>query len=558
MRRLFAVLACIVLLAGVSACARIPSDSQVGTITVDPESGAQTRVDAEGPKPGDGPDAIVRGFITAGASFNNNFSVARSFLTDSLAAEWNPTSSVKIVKREVSLDSVTTNIATDSQTVSFEIPVSSGLDERGVFHENEADTSATMEFHLRQVNGEWRISEAPDGLLVSRTNFDNMFRPLPLHFYTPDFNYLVPDLRWFLRTSSTATDMVRATLDGPASYLAGAVVSPIPDNTSLTPQSVTTHDGQADVGLSATGLDSKTRERIFTQLETTLLSLGSVTSLELQTPDASLTSGVPASTKTTAENIAVAISQDSLVLLSGNERKSIDKSPRMDGGKSPAVSTDGQSIAWLSKTNREINFFDRENGSSNQILVGRNFVGPSFDRFGWVWTVDRDGSDLLAVRSSGELARIKLSFVNNKDVRAVRVSPDGTRIIVLSHSKDQSRMDVVGISRDGDNKPTKLTGDSTLKVATGFKKIEDVSWAGSQDLAMLAARTAEEPAQPYIQKVGGTSEALGTVSEGVSITSGGDTSSVRVGTRNGELFTYTSGSWQRLLDSDIRDPAYPG
>lgn len=119
-------------------------------------------------------------------------------------------------------------------------------------------------------------------------------------------------------------------------------------------------------------------------------------------------------------------------------------------------------------------------------------------------------------------------------------------------------MDVVGISRDGDNKPTKLIGDSTLKVATGFKKIEDVSWAGSQDLAMLAARTAEEPAQPYIQKVGGTSEALGTVSEGVSITSGGDTSSVRVGTRNGELFTYTSGSWQRLLDSDIRDPAYPG
>ncbi len=558
MRRIFAILACIFLIAGVSACARIPSDSQVGTITVDPESGAQTRVDAEGPKPGDGPDAIVRGFLIAGASFNNNFSVARSFLTDSLAAEWNPTSSVKIVKREVSLDSVTTNIATDSQTVSFEIPVSSTLDERGVFHENQQDTSATMEFHLRQVNGEWRISEAPDGLLVSRTNFDNMFRPIPLHFYTPDFNYLVPDLRWFLRTSSTATDMVRETLEGPANYLAGAVVSPIPDNTALSPQSVTINDGQADVGLSAHGLDDKTRERIFTQLETTLLSLGSVTSLQLQTPDASLTSGVSASTRIPAEPIAVAISHDSLVVLNSNERKSIDKSPRLNGGRSPALSLDAEAIAWLSKSRKEISYFDRTNGSSTQILVGRDLIAPSFDRFGWVWTAERNGSDLLAVRPSGELARIKVSFVNNKDIRAIRLSPDGSRLIVLSHSKGQSHLDIVGIARDGENKPTKLTSNVTLKIATGFNKIEDVSWAGSQDLAMLAARTADEPVQPYIQKVGGNSEALGTVSEGVSITAGGDTSSVRVGTRNGELFTYTSGSWQRLLDSDIRDPAYPG
>ena len=558
MRRLIAVLACIFLFAGVSACARIPSDSQVGTITIDPESGAQTRVDAEGPKPGDGPDAIVRGFITAGASFNNNFSVARSFLTDSLAAEWNPTSSVKIVKREVSLDSVTTNIATDSQTVSFEIPVSAGLDARGVFHENQADTSATMEFHLRQVNGEWRISEAPDGLLVSRTNFDNMFRPFPLYFYTPDFNYLVPDLRWFLRTSATTTDMVSATLEGPAKYLAGAVVSPIPDNTSLTPRSVTIEDGQAEVGLSATGLDSKTHERIFTQLETTLLSLGSVTSLQLQTPDATLTGGVSVNARVPSEPVAVAISNDSLVLLNGNERNTIDKSPRVDGGRAPALSMDADEVAWLSETGKEINHFDRTQGSSNQILVGRDLLAPSFDRFGWIWTAEHKGNDLLAVRASGELARIKIGFVKNKDIREIRVSPDGTRLMVLSHSNGESHIDIVGIARNSENKPTKLTGSGTLKVATGFTKIEDVSWAGPQDLAMLAARTTDEPVQPYIQKVGGNSEALGTVSEGVSITSGADTSSVRVGTRNGELFTYTSGSWQRLLDSNIKDPAYPG
>lgn len=558
MRRIVSFVACLILLSVVSACARIPTDGQVGSVTVDPESGAQTRVDAEGPQPGDGPDAIVRGFIAAGASFNNNFSVARSFLTDSFATEWNPTSSVKIVKREVSLDSITTNVATDSQTVSFEIPVGAALDSRGIFRENQANTSATMEFHLRQVNGEWRISEAPDGLLVSRTNFDNMFKAYALHFYTPDFTYLVPDVRWFLRTSATATDMVRETLDGPAAFLSGAVVSPIPDGTSLSPQSVTIHDGQAEVGLSTSGMDDRTKERIYTQLEATLLSLGSVTSLQLQTPDAAITSGTSATSKVSAENIAVAVSNDSLVFLSGNTQRKVDDAPKLRGGHSPALSFDAEAIAWVTKSGNQIGYFNREKVSTTQILAGKDFIPPSFDRFGWVWTAEKKGTELQAVKESGELARINVPFVKDSQIRAIRVSRDGSRLAVLSTNKKDVRLDLVGIVRENGNRPARLTGTDTLRLATGFAKIEDVSWAGAQDVAILGSRSASEPVQPYIQKLGGNTEALGTVSDGNSITSGGDTSAVRVGTKSGELFTYTAGSWQRLVDSDLRDPAYPG
>lgn len=556
--RLWISAACAATLLVLTGCASIPTDGQVGTITVDEDSRAQTRVDAEGPKPGDGPDAIVRGFIKAGAGYNNNFSVARTFLTDTFAAEWDPTSSVKIVQNDTSLDSVTTTVASDSQTVSFDIPVSAALDAQGVYHQSKPNTSVTMEFSLRQVNGQWRISKAPDGLLISGVNFDNLFHSYPLYFYTPDAHYLVPDVRWFLRTASTATDIVSTLLEGPADYMAGAVLTPIPEGTSLNPQSVTISDGQADVGLDASGLDTKTKERIYTQVESSLLGLGSVTSVEVKTRDSDITSGTDVSTKVDVESQAVATSHDHLVNLANNALEPVAQAPALDGGHNPALSMDGMAYAWLSKDNTQLSYFDVSTGQTAQILLGDKLIPPSFDRFGWLWTAEAGGRGLLAVRSTGELAQVQLPFVQGREISGVRVSRDGTRVVVLSNKDGQTRADIVGIVREDDNKPNRVANADPMRIAAGFTNINDVTWAGSQDLAILGSTKPGEDPQPYVVKVTGPVEALGNVSGGVTIAAGNDVTTVRVGTQTGDLFTYTSGSWQRLVNADVRDPAYPG
>ena len=78
----------------------------------------------------------------------------------------------------------------------------------------------------RKVGGQWRISELPNGIVLSRDNFENSFSEYPLYFFDPDFRYLVPDVRWFPNCSGTVADrIVNALLAGPSNWLQGGVVT---------------------------------------------------------------------------------------------------------------------------------------------------------------------------------------------------------------------------------------------------------------------------------------------------------------------------------------------
>ena len=72
-------------------CSSIPTSSPVGHIEDDSgDPGANNARIPDGPEPGDSPSDIVRGFLRAGAGTGNNFSVARSFLTEGEAQKWSP------------------------------------------------------------------------------------------------------------------------------------------------------------------------------------------------------------------------------------------------------------------------------------------------------------------------------------------------------------------------------------------------------------------------------------------------------------------------------------
>ena len=42
-------------------------------------------------------------------------------------------------------------------------------------------------------NGEWRIAEAPDALIVPETWFEQRFRQVSLYFFDPSAQILVPE-----------------------------------------------------------------------------------------------------------------------------------------------------------------------------------------------------------------------------------------------------------------------------------------------------------------------------------------------------------------------------
>src|SRR5699024_12130909 len=111
-------------------------------------------------------------------------------------------------------------------------PVVRLVDSSGVYSSTKSGTQSTLEFSLRQENGEWRISSAPNGLLITQTEFQTIFLNYSLQFFTSDYSYLVPDSRWFLRSSSTPTALMNELLSGPAPYLSSAVITSIPDRKS--------------------------------------------------------------------------------------------------------------------------------------------------------------------------------------------------------------------------------------------------------------------------------------------------------------------------------------
>ena len=541
-----------------AGCSAIPTSGDVGTVTVDADSdSAQSRVEAEGPAAGDSPDAIVRGFLQAGAAYSNNYSVARSFLTDNFASQWNPHRSVSIVSAGTNLDSITADVTADSQNVSLDVPLQASLDSTGVYRESGADASATMEFTLRQVNGEWRISEAPDGIVLTSSGFTNLYEAYPVYFYTPDFKYLVPDVRWFVRSSTTGTEVVNAMLAGPSESFTGALTSAIPEGTTLSPQSVSIVQGSAEVGLSASGLDDRARGLVANQIQSSLLELGSVTSVQVSTADADLTNVADIDSTVPLAADVIALADDSLVFIDGNTIEPIPNSPKVRSGRSPALNYDATQAAYLSDDRKAVHRLTIGSADTIVAIQGKNLVGPSFDRFGWLWTAQADEGGIMGLSPAGELVRISIPFVNDRTIESIAVSRDGSRLSVLSADGGE-RIDVTGIIREADGTPVRISESTPLAVASGFEDVLDFSWAGTDQLAVLAKTAGQNSAQPYVVPVSGPAQSLGTISTGQTISAANDLREVRVGTGTGILFTYDSGAWQRVIDAGVTDPAYAG
>lgn len=565
MRRtdLLALLACLALV--LSGCVSIPRDGGIGRIAVDDsESGVQSRIDPDGPVPGAGPDEIVRGFLAAGAGYSNNFEVARSFLTDSFSSEWNPRSVVRVMPTGTGLDALTSEITADSQSVSFDVPIQASLDERRLYREPGDDTVIEMEFALRQVNGEWRISQAPPGLVVSASNFNTLFQAYPVYFYTPDYEHLVPDTRWFIRSPATATEAVGELLRGPAEHLGGAVVSAVPEGTQLDPQMVTVSEGVAEVGLSDTaeGLDELAQARIINQIGETVRAIGSITEAEVGVGSGLLDPGTSdtAGPGVTVDGPPVAVSDGALAHVVGTGVEPVEGSPEMSEADSdPAVSLDGSMYAYLGADRGELHRVIADSMDDAVILTGEDLVGPSFDRFGWAWTAEAAAGRVHAVDRSGELSLFEVPFLLERRIEALHVSRNGTQLAVLSSDgESRSRIEVIGVTRDGQNRPTGTVAAAPLLVGTGLHSISDFSWAGPHALVMLAAPAPGSPETPYSTPVAGPQSSLGSIDGGIRITSGDDSRSLRVSTAAGEMYSYSAGNWQKLVDVRAFDPAYPG
>ncbi|GAA1849465.1 LpqB family beta-propeller domain-containing protein [Brevibacterium marinum] len=551
-----------------TACSSIPTKSPVGHIEAGSgDPGASSARIPDGPEPGDSVGEIVRGFLAAGAGTGNNFSVAKSFLTEAEAQEWNPQESVSLLPNDTDLDSLNYEVTSDQKTLTMSAPVVGLVNSSGIFNSTKPGTQSNMEFSLRQENGEWRIASAPDGLLISQTEFRTIFLNYSLEFFTSDYSYLVPDSRWFLRSSSTPTAIMNELLSGPAPYLSGAVVTALPDGAKLSDSKVVTiENGVAHVSLGNQNPAPTDREKglIRQQIASTLKVIPSISSIELTIGGQVVSESLQPKTDTSVQvdGPPVVLANDRLSRISGTTVAKVDNSPDLSEAKAsdPAVSFDDSVYVYLQNSGKQLMRLKADDAAdATPILKGKRLVRPSIDRFNTVWTGERENKGkLTAIGKDSQEYSVATDFLSGRELIDLEVSRDGTRIALLSKDKDEpSRIDVVGIPRDKAGNPANGVSDAPIEVGSNFEEVKDISWAGSTSLVALAA-TENERIQPFRIGVTGPPEQLGEVPDGSRIASGEDGRSILVTSSSGEIYSYNSNAWQKLIDISAKDPSYPG
>jgi len=531
-----------------SACAQLPRDSQIGS-GPNLEAGLETDYlyySPSGPNEDATQEEILLGFVNAGTGPQNNYEIARQYLSDSLKTEWNPGEEVLIQ------DGTPVITLLDDNSASVLVRVSARINERGEYQSLPLGTTRQVEVRFDDTSGEWRISSAPNLTMVIRPVFDVIFQAYSIYFFDKQKKHLVPDVRWFPLRASTSTRLVSALLDGPSAWLETAVESAIPKGTRLTLNSVTVTDGIASVDLSARALSATAaaKQLIQSQIRETLLQLDSVFSVKVTIERAGIDQ--VASTLTGTESRLtrpIAMTNGSLVDFDGvnevelgNSRNLIDRL----GAQNFATNTAKKILVLTNSDGVYLSRLDRVTELPIRLVAGNGFLPPVVDVNGFIWIVPADAEqNLIVFNSQGQRINFSSNWLAGVNRLSFSISSEGSRIVAVTGSRIESRVRVAALVRTSEGAPEALGEPfSPMQTNSAFM----ATWVDSTEIGVL-----ESPdsvfTQPWISVIGGDSRRLQTISGGREMVSSGQAASVYIVDDFDTLFQYRGSNWTRLREN---------
>lgn len=227
---------------GLLGCQAIPGSGPVseGLASLD-QAEQPVQFDSGGPAEGASQEDIVRGFVRAMTTSVDDYAVAREFLTPAYGPQWDPSAGVFVDEGNQPYHSAGDDIG------ELRLSGHATVDARGTLTPLPAGSEDAMRFEFEQVGEEWRISSAPNGIILDRTTFAAVWAPRQLYFLSGD-DRLVPETRWFLnRASLISTQIVGELLAGPADTEAQALRTAFPAGTVLTSSAVPVNNGIARI-----------------------------------------------------------------------------------------------------------------------------------------------------------------------------------------------------------------------------------------------------------------------------------------------------------------------
>lgn len=565
----------VALLAAATGCGLVPTGGPVmsgrAVQPVDPIAGPYVRVLPDGPEPGAAPEQVVRGFLAASASFQNDHAVARRYLAPTVRSEWQPERGVRVYADGSGFGMLVEQPSKEDAVVTMRADQLATIGSRGQ-HRAADSESFTVRFRLRTVGGEWRIVSFPQRLLLTDRDVARAFRTLNLYFFEPDRQVLVPNPIYVAagNREQLATRLTRGLVRGATSWLAPSVRNAFPDGTSLLGD-VNVTDGVAtvDLGGAADSAGQQGTARMSAQLAWTLEQLPEVDQIRLEIGGEAVRiqdAGEVISTEDWASLDPAGTSGTVHAYMVRGERLFVSSqdgpqpAPGPAGSPdvpvhSPAVSLDAKHAAWLSNSGRELHVAElRESGDSWTPLAGRKLRSPSWDRYGNLWVVEggENGSTVWMIDAGTDPAEVTAPDLDGATIRALRVARDGTRVALVAGQGDATELMVGRIERaEGE-----VRIEGMLPVPTELARVVDVAWRDAEQLAVLG-RDVQGVLAPYLVDVDGT-----TVSPAGSV---GDMVSIAAAPKTPMLAAVEGGAIYRTLDNlgweslgPGTAPVYPG
>ncbi len=534
------------LLLALTGCATIPQSGEIGYgpdvasgLTNDEVYYSQT-----GPIAGATQEAILYGFLNSGNGPQNDYAVAREYLTSMFATEWQPNQEVLIQ------DGAPELFKLNDQEYRVTVGVSAQIDADGRYTSLPAGTKRTSTIKFVQSAGEWRIDSAPNQTILSQPNFKVIFRSYSLYFFEPSLNYLVPDVRWFPSRASTGTRLMNALLKGPTDWLKPAVVNVIPVGTKLNINAVTVENGVAQVDLSSLALrvPEAKRSRLKAQIMATLKQLPDVTNVEIsiqRTPQQidQFDDGLPPRIGTSP----IVLTESSLLRLGTGSPQAITGTANQIAALQPtdfAYSKLANRLALVSSAG--VSLLELGSFNKSRVIDGRSKqLAPTFDVRGDLWTLNAVEGARFMVTGEGR------TFLANPWVTGIpqsfAVSPEGSRIAVVYLIDETKVTYVFPLERNKLGKPVYL--GRPLQVTSAPANSDKVTWADSVTLALLS------PTQPVgfipcLITLGGQLKASTAVENATSLTVNG-IGQLFVLQPNGNVLESRGSSWLNVAQGAL-------
>lgn len=492
LRGLASVLACVVLV----GCASLPTRGPVTRESAVPgrvNSGVE--IAPAPPRPDASPVEVIEGFLHAMASLEPGYPVARTYLTPEARATWEPGAGVRVYAQG-------TPVVVSQQGARLSAPLVGVVDAQGGF--TESGGRLDHDFGLvRDALGQWRVSRPPEGVVLSEYLFRSTFARVPVYFFAADQRWLVPDARYFRRGQRALEGAVRAVFEGPTAWTA-PLVQAVGSGVTFVGASVT-GAGEADVVVtSADGaLTPERRAAWAAQLAWSLRDFDTVVSLKIRdstgqawtvpgfegraipVATTSFPEADPQSGQTSRQLFGVRDGRLARLNEASVGIEAIPIAPSVREVGALAVRHDGQQAAVVNAARDELVVAGTSEASQEKLVTAAGLRRPHYSRLGELWVASAGG--VLHVATGRTVQEVAVGDLVGGDVTALRVSPDGARLVLVVRRADGRRvLGIAGIVRRPEG--VAVVGWRHLAingVSTEPLEVLDAGWRTADSLMVL-------------------------------------------------------------------------